>query len=56
MSMYIHMSINYFYKYCLVQLYVSTFYILVSICFILVHCLVYYKDEFLQLLLVFVVS
>ena len=27
MSMYIHMSINYFYKYCLVQLYVSTFYV-----------------------------
>ena len=53
--MYIHMSINYFYKYCLVQLYVSTFYILVSICFIFVHCLVYY-EEFLQLFLVFVVS
>ena len=48
-------SINYFYKYCLVQLYVSTFYILVSICFILVHCLVYY-EEFLQVFLVFVVS
>ena len=40
---------------CLVQLYVSTFDILVSICFILVHCLVYY-EEFLQLFLVFVVS